>query len=176
VNGRIIRLGPWPHWAPGLQAPVAFPYSLVLEASTLGGARWKDNLDGTFTQERPGFFVPASGYSYLDLYLMGLMSASEVPDFFILDNLVRVGSDASGHPIFKADRQKVTIGDVIAAEGPRLPDAEHSQRRFNTGIVVMVEHGHRPSAKLITEAKGIRRQWIRFWATATGHRASMTAN
>jgi hypothetical protein len=176
VNGEIIRLGPWPHWAPGLQAPVAFPYSLPLEASTLGGAVWQDNFDGTYTQLREGYFVPASGYSYLDLYLMGLVSAAEIPDFFMLNNLERVGSDANGHPIFKADRVKVTVADVIAAEGPRMPDVEHSQRRFNTGIVVMVEHGRRPSARLLREAEGIRRQWIDYWDTVTGHRASMTAD
>ena len=31
--------------------------------------------------------MPAAGYSYLDLYLMGLIAPSEVPDFFILRNL-----------------------------------------------------------------------------------------
>jgi hypothetical protein len=176
VNGQTIRLGPWPHWAPGLQTRVAFPYSLPLEASTLGGAAWTENPDGTFTQSREGYFVPASGYSYLDLYLMGLMSAAEVPDFFLLNNLVGVGSDASGRPIFKADKQKVTVQDVIAAEGPRLPDVDHSQRKFNTGIVVMIKHGRRPSAKLLKEAEGIRRQWIDYWRTVTGHRASMTTD
>jgi len=176
VNGRTIRLGPWPHWAPGLQTRVAFPYSLPLEASTFGGAAWAENPDGTFTQAREGYFVPASGYSPLDLYLMGLMSAAEVPDFFLLDNLVQIGSDATGRPVFKADKQTITIRDVIAAEGPRLPETDRSQRAFNTGIVVMVEPGRRPSAALLRQAEGIRRQWIDYWGTVTGHRASMTAD
>lgn len=176
VNGETISLGPWPHWGPGLQARVAFPYSLPVEASTLGGGVWQDNFDGTYTQLRDGYFVPAPGYSYLDLYLMGFISADEVPDFFILKNFVRVGKDANGHPIFKAERTKVTIQDVIAASGPRLPDVDHSQRKFNTGFVVVVEHGQSPSRELIEQANGIRRQWIDYWATATGHRAFMTAN
>jgi hypothetical protein len=176
VGGATIRLGPWPHWAPGLQAPVAFPYSLPTEASTLGGGVWRDNDDGTYTQLRDGYFVPASGYSHLDLYLMGLIPPTEVPDFFILDRLVRTGSDGDGHPIFKADRVNLTIRDVIAAEGPRSPDVDHSQRSFNTGIVVVVEHGRRPSAKLLAQAEGIRRQWIKYWGKATGHRSSMTTD
>ena len=90
--------------------------------------------------------MPATGYSYLDLYLMGLISAAEVPDFFVLKNLVGVGKDANGEPIFKAERTKVTIRDVIAAEGPRSPDVDRSQREFNTGIVV-VEHGTSPSRR-----------------------------
>jgi len=176
VNGETISLGAWPHWAPGLQARVAFPYSLPTEASTLGGGIWQDNFDGTFTQLRDGYFVPATGYSYLDLYLMGLISAAEVPDFFILNNLVRVGKDTNGHPVFRAKRTKVTIQDVIAAEGPRLPDVGHSQRKFNTGIVVVVAPGQGPSHELIERANGIRQQWIEYWETTTGRRASMTTN
>jgi hypothetical protein len=175
VNGQTVSLGTWPHWAPGLQTRVAFPYSLPSEASTLGGGVWQDNFDGTYTLLRDGFFVPATGYSYLDLYFMGLISATEVPDVFLLTHLAKAGKDLNGHPIFKADRTKITIQDVIAAEGPRLPDVDHSQRNFNTGIVVVVEHGQSPSPQLIEQGNGIRRQWIDYWETATGHRASMTA-
>ncbi len=142
----------------------------------MGGSVWQDNFDGTYTQLRDFYYVPATGYSYLDLYLMGLISAAEVPDFFMLNNLVAVGKDANGHRIFKADRTKVTIQDVIAVEGPRLPDVDHSQREFNTGIVVLVEHGQSPSHELIERANGIRNQWIDYWETTTGRRASMTAN
>jgi hypothetical protein len=176
VNGQTISLGAWPHWDPGLEARVAYPYSLPLEASTQGGSVWQDNLDGTFTQLRDGYFVPASGYSYLELYLMGLIAAAEVPDFFIVRPHVRIGTDANGHPIFKGQRMRITIQDVIAAEGPRLPDVNHSQRHFNTGIVVIVEHGQTPSAELINRANGIRRHWIDYWAVTTGRRASMTVN
>lgn len=176
VDGNTISLGPWPHWARGLQAPVAFPYQLPIEASTIGGGIWQDNFDGTYSQLHDGYFVPATAYSYLDLYLMGFISATEVPDFFLLKNLTPAGKDANGHPRFKAERTKVTIQDVIAVEGQRSPDADHSQRKFNTGIVVMVEHGQNPSRALIERANGIRRQWIYFWKTTTGHRASMTTN
>jgi hypothetical protein len=176
VKGEIISLGPWPHWARELHTPVAYPYSRPTEASTLGGGVWQDNFDGTYTQLHDGYFVPAAGYSYLDLYLMGLISAAEVPDFFILKNLVRVGQDTNGHPVFRAERTKLTIQDVIAAEGPRTPDVDHSQRKFNTGIVVVVEHGHRPSREIVERANGIRRQWIDYWAKTTGNRASMTVN
>jgi hypothetical protein len=174
VSGETISLGPV-HWAQGLQAEVAFPYQRPTEASAMGGGVWQDNFDGTFTQLDDNYYVPATGYSYLDLYLMGFISAAEVPDFFMLRNLVSAGKDANGHPIFKADRTKLTIQDVIAVEGPRLPDVDHSQREFNTGIVVVVEHGQSPSPELIKRANGIREQWMDYWVTTTGHRASMTA-
>jgi hypothetical protein len=174
VNGEIIPLGPT-HWARGLQAPVAFPYQRPTEASAMGGGVWQDNFDGTFTQLDDDYYVPATGWSYLDLYLMGFITAAEVPDFFILRNLAPTGRDANGHPIFKADRTKVTIQDVIGVEGPRLPGVEQSQKNFNTGIVVITEHGQKPSRGLLENAEGIRKQWIDYWSTTTGHRSSMTA-
>ena len=73
VNGETIVLGPT-HWARGLQAPVAFPYQRPTEASAMGGGVWQDNFDGTFTQLDDDYYVPATGYSYLDLYLMGMIS------------------------------------------------------------------------------------------------------
>lgn len=174
VNGETIPLGPT-HWARGLQAPVAFPYQRPVEASAMGGGYWQDNFDGTYTQLDDDYYVPATGWSYLDLYLMGLAAPSEVPSFFILRNLVPAGRDANGHAIFKADRTKVTIQDVIAAEGPRLPDVDHSQRQFNTGMVVIVEHGKTPSKELIDRTNAIKERWIDYWETTTGHRSSMTA-
>ena len=175
VNGETVSLGPV-HWAQGLEAVVPFPYQRPTEASAMGGGVWQDNFDGTFTQLDDDYYVPATGYSYLDLYLMGLISPAEVPDFFLLKNLVPVGKDANGHRIFKADRMEVTIQDVIAVEGPRLPDVDHSQRKFNTGIVLMVEHGHKPSPELLQRANDIGKRWIDYWQTTTGHRASMTVS
>jgi hypothetical protein len=107
---------------------------------------------------------------------MGLIAPSEVPDFFILRNLVPQGRDANGHPIVKADRTKVTIQDVIAVEGPRLPDVDHSQKDFNTGMVVVVEHGKKPSRELLERTEGIRLRWMDYWTTTTGHRSTMTTN
>jgi hypothetical protein len=175
VNGETVSLGPV-HWAQGLEAVVPFPYQRPSEASAMGGGVWQDNFDGTFTQLDDDYYVPATGYSYLDLYLMGLISPAEVPDFFLLKNLVPVGKDANGHRIFRAERMKVTIQDVIAVEGPRLPDVDHSQRKFNTGIVLMVEPGHNPSPELLQRANDIGKRWIDYWQTTTGHRASMTVS
>jgi hypothetical protein len=170
-----IPLGPT-HWARGLQARVAFPYQRPIEASTMGGGVWQDNFDQTFTQLDDDYYVPATGWSYLDLYLMGLISPAEVPDFFILRNLLPVGKDANGHAIFKADRTKVTIQDVIAAEGERFPGVDKSQRQFNTGLVMVVQHGAKPTSELIERTNGIRKQWIDYFSVTTGRRASMTAN
>ncbi len=173
INDELIPLGPT-HWATGLQAPAAFPYQRPTEASAMGGGVWQDNFDGTFTQLDDDYYVPATGWSYLDLYLMGLIAPTEVPDFFLLRNLQPQGRDANGHMIYKADRTKVTINDVIAAEGPREPDVDHAQKHFNTGMVIVLEHGHKPPPELIKDVEGIRDRWIDYWTTTTGHRSDMT--
>jgi hypothetical protein len=175
VGEERIALGPT-HWARGLQAPVAFPYQRPYEASIMGGGVWQDNFDGTYTQLDDDYYVPATGWSHLDLYLMGLIGPAEVPDFFILRNLVAAGRDATGHAKFKADRVKVTIQDVIAAEGARSPSVEKSQRAFNTGMVAVVLHGTKPSIELIERISAIRSRWIEYWSITTGRRSSMTAN
>lgn len=175
INGELIPLGPT-HWATGLQAPVPFPYQRPTEASAMGGGVWQDNYDGTFTQLDDDYYVPATGYSYLDLYLMGLVSAAEVPDFFLLRNLELQGHNGDGRPVFRAERTRITINDVIAAEGPRLPDVDHAQRSFNTGMVIVLEHGHQPPAALLRNVEGIRLRWMDYWETTTGHRSVMTAD
>jgi hypothetical protein len=42
-------------------------------------------------------------------------------------------------------------------------------------MVAIVEHGRTPSRELIERVNGIRAAWIDYFATVTGHRASMTA-
>jgi len=175
IGGETIQLGPT-HWDRGLQVPAAFPYRRIVEASLMGGGVWQDNFDGTYSQLDDNFYVPATGWSPLDLYLMGLAPPSEVPDFFLLKNLKPVGKDDRGYPTFKADRVKITIKDVIASLGPRLPDFEHSQKVFNTGMVALVLHGATPSRELTERLNAIRDAYIEFWTTTTGHRSVMNAS
>ena len=175
VGNETIQLGPT-HWARGLQAPVAFPYQRPVEASAMGGGVWQDNFDGTFTQLDDDYYVPATGWSYLDLYLMGLIAPQRGSGFLHSAQSLACWNGSQRPPDFKADRTKVTVKDVIAVEGPRLPDVDHSQKKFNTGMVVVVEHGKTPSKELIERTNGIRLRWMDYWETTTGHRSSMTTN
>jgi hypothetical protein len=43
-------------------------------------------------------------------------------------------------------------------------------------VVLVVEHGKQPSAELIEKVDGIRKEWMDYWATTTGHRSRMTTN
>ena len=50
----------------------------------MGGHFWRGNPDSTFA---PVDVYESGGPSWLDLYLMGLAEAEEVPDMFILRDL-----------------------------------------------------------------------------------------
>lgn len=54
-----------------------------------------------------------------------------------------------------------------------MPDVAHSQKEFNTGMVVVVEHGKTPSKELLEKTNDIRLRWMDFWETTTGHRSVM---
>jgi hypothetical protein len=107
---------------------------------------------------------------------MGLLRPEEVPDFFMLRNLARAGEDADGNPIYRGDKVVITIQDVIAANGPRLPAFDQAQKEFNTGIVAVVMPGATPSPELIERANGLRAGWIDYWTTITGGRAVMLSS
>ncbi len=129
----------------------------------------------TSTQIDDDYYTPANGYSWLNLYLMGFAKPEEVPDFFILRNLQRTAErDSAGHPIYEGDRTNITIKDVIAAMGPRMPDFDHAQKKFNTAMVVMTMPGKQPTPELIAAANAIGEHWIAYWSKTTGGRSTMT--
>jgi hypothetical protein len=176
VNGDTIEFGPT-HYVRGLHLPAAFPYSNPQEADAMGASTWKDNGDGTWTQLDRDYYSPAKGWSWLALYLMGLAKPEEVKPFFILRNLQPTGqTDPDGHPIFKGDKTVITIQDVIATMGPRVPDFDHAQKAFNTAMVVMTMPGKQPSTELITAANNISERWVKYWSKTTGGRSTMTVS
>lgn len=185
VNGETIELrgqhDPWAmsgaaHWAQGVSTPVPFPYSRPVEASIMGGASWKDNGDGTFTQLASGTMNPASGFSYLELYLMGFLPASKVPPFVVLRNQKPVGRTPEGQNIVAAEKVTITIQDVIAHNGPRVPSFENSPKTQNSAMVAVTLKGRQPSAAMLSQLEGIGKAWIDYWSKITGGVATMTMN
>ena len=185
VNGETIELrgphDPWgmsgaTHWPASVTTPVPFPYSRPVEASIMGGTHWKDNGDGTFTQLASGTMNPASGFSYLELYLMGFLPASKVPDFFILRNQQNVGRTPDGQNIVKAEKVTITIQDVIAHNGPRVPSYENSPKALNTAIVAVTLHGRQPSRAMLAQLEGIGAAWIGYWSKVTGGVSTMSTS
>jgi hypothetical protein len=185
VNGDTVELrgphDPWgmsgaTHWPGSVSTPVPYPYSRPVEASIMGGANWKDNGDGTFTRLATGTMNPASGFSYLELYLMGFLPASAVPPFFMLRNQRNAGTSPEGNPIVAADKVAITIQDVIAHNGPRVPSFENAPKAYNTAIVAVTLHGRQPSPAMLAQLEGIRAAWIDYWSKVTGGVSTMSTD
>ena len=145
------------HWSDYLHAPVTYPvwagFSTrpYAESSLMGGFLWRDNGDGTFTHAAERGIWPV-GLSALDLYVMGMIPASEVPDTFLLTNVEHIGYWPT---TVRATKVPVRIEDVVAAMGPRAPAADAAQREFKLGIYLLHEDDRAPRADLLRRARGI---------------------
>ncbi|HEV7732632.1 MAG TPA: hypothetical protein VGR62_10745 [Candidatus Binatia bacterium] len=143
--------------------------------------------DGLYQARGPGDHVSfqpfANGgatvpYASLELYLMGLIGADEVTDVHVAEEAEFVDS-ANG--IFRADRiRTVTMADILAEHGPRIPDVTTSQKAFRTLVVVLAREALGPERlalydddiRAFSTAGDDGTYLFNFWE-ATGGRASM---
>ena len=137
----------------------------------MGGASWRENPDGTFTPT-VGWWTKAGGFSWLDLYLMGLATPEEVPDMFILRNLQQLTSNREGP--HAAEKENVTLEQVIAAIGPRNPPQEQARKVFIMGFVYFLLPGQTPDPELLREHANYRDRALDHWHHVTGGRGQLT--
>lgn len=117
------------------------------DASTLqelGGGRYracKPDDDDRFLPE--GYSENDLPYAPLELYLMGLIGPDEVPDTQVAvnpysSNIFHVSFQAGHCTEFSADDVvTVTIDEIIAANGLRMPDVTESPKDFTAAVVVV---------------------------------------
>lgn len=176
------------HWREDLHLPAAFPWHPEGRGprSHMGGGYWRENGDGTFTrrdhaywhENADGTFTPRSGYqngghSWLDLYAMGLADASEVPDMFIVQNLQPVNASAPKGP-HTGDKEIVSIAQIVAAEGTRIPSAGDAQKDFNAAFVYLLEPGQGADAEMLRLHADYRDKVVEYWSHVTGGRSRIT--
>ena len=159
------------HWAFALHAPAPFPWDGTENGSVMGGAFWRDNPDGTFSPT-VGWWTKAGGFSWLDLYLMGLATPEEVPDMFMLRDLQQLTSDRSGP--YAGEMEIVTMDQIIAAIGPRKPPPERARKVFNVGFVYFLLPGETPDPGLLREHANYRDRALDHWHYLTGGRGQLT--
>jgi len=171
------------HWRPDLHVPAAFPRVGVNTMSIMGGRYWRENMDGSFTPVQNYY---RSGPSWLDLYTMGLVDASEVPDMFVLRNIVAVDSnDQSVNQLdsgaywgsaYTAQKEIISIEQIIAAEGAREPNVALSQKDFNVGFVYLLAPSRVPSGDLLALHGRFFERAVEYWSHITGGRSRITTH
>ena len=104
---------------------------------------------------------------------MGLVSASQVPTFFYVDNPVNVagGREADSAPrvgvTFNGTRRDVLIEDVIAINGARLPSSADSPRVHRQAFLFVVGRGRSVDSAQVAKIDRIRQAWETFFLQAT---------
>ncbi|RII26337.1 MAG: hypothetical protein CXR31_11645 [Geobacter sp.] len=137
-------------------------YLLDTKGSLMYGNGWRDNSNGTFTAT-----ATMSGFSPLDLYLMGMIPKEQVPPMLLIDNpaidrtkLPQVGVTISG------TAKAVTIDDIIVADGERVPGSATSPKQFNVSFVLLVRPGDDPTTA-VTAIETLRSAWAGRFAELT---------
>lgn len=117
-----------------------------------------------------------SRYSLLDQYAMGLIDKTQVPPFFYVQdpaNVVPPRGNASSPEVgvsFTGTRRDVTIGDVIATAGERVPSAAESARDYRQAFIYITSAGRQIGAGEIAKLDRIRVAWEQFLSAATDSR------
>ncbi|MEM7828181.1 MAG: CARDB domain-containing protein, partial [Candidatus Aenigmatarchaeota archaeon] len=132
------------------------------EGSVLYGNKWQDNGNGTFTS-----IGVKKYYSSLDLYLMGFYDRFQVPPMLLIKNpeidpamLPELGATITGLPVY------ITIDDIIAVEGERIPGPSESQKIFKTAFLLITQPGTFTGYE-IYEIENIRNSWITRYSILT---------
>lgn len=130
------------HPAQYVDTRAAFKVYTNTDTSVMGGGYFTDHRDGTFSSGPYGPY----GYSWLDLYLMGLAAAEEVaPMFYISGSSPALGGEYYAPPdrTYTGTRRDFTVQQVIEGTGARRPAFPDTQRNFRV-VFVLVSDPDRP--------------------------------
>ena len=166
------------HWREELHTPAPFPWGegVFGPSSIMDGNYWVDHGDGSFSAHGKN---SQGGFSWLDLYAMGLADAEEVPDMFIVRNL-QPNNDPNKEGYYTGDKEIISIDQIVATPGlpvpwgPGGPGTAHSQKVFNAGFVYLLEPGQRPSGDMLALHARYKSKVPGHWSHITGGRSRIT--
>jgi hypothetical protein len=127
-----------PHWAVGNVAINVMGFSIP-GSGGVGG-----NYSFTFSPNGSGGYLVGNlnalnltTFNSMELYLMGLIPPSQVDTFFVLNDQTQ--NLTVGQTLQPSEITLVTVNDVIAARGARVPDSTQSQKNFRVATIVVSE-------------------------------------
>ncbi len=140
------------------------------DASVMYGARWEETAPGRFRiSEAQARFSP------WDLYLAGFAAPAEVPPMRLVQgstlastDLPVVGTETGG------SARTVPLQAVIKAEGPRIPAADRSQRRFNAALLLVTRPGESVDPAVVVQLERFRLAFESYFQSITAGRASLS--
>lgn len=163
------------HPAGFVHTPAAFPVTIDPEqASVMGGAVFTQQTDGKYKARAINV-----GYSWTDLYLMGLAAPEEVPSWFYLADTNPALPDAYWPPdqaVVTGVRRDVQLKQVVDVHGARNPSSAMSQKQFRVLFVLVTEAGKEPTPEEIAKLNTWRAVAERNFEKATGGRGKLVTS
>ncbi len=145
----------------------AMHWSFLLDsrASLMYGNQWQDNSDGTFTS-----VAIRKYYSPLDLYLMGFIDKTQVPPMLLIENQeINPSRMPELNARITGTARYVTIDDIIAVEGERVPSSADSQKSFKIAFILVTRPGTFTGNEL-AGVEAMRTEWIKRYSILTDGR------
>ena len=140
----------------------------------MGGVRYKDNGDGTFTKLSHSSGEPWQYYCPQSLYLMGLLPPNEVPDLMVVTPQDPVCFN--NKEICPGTARYVSVKDIITVEGERLPSSTDSQKDFRMAFILITKKGQKPTDEQIKKMNYIVDNFPNAWAKATRNLSTMSTD
>ncbi len=137
---------------------------------------------GFFTRQSDGSYRARAlnaGYSWTDLYLMGLASPEEVQPWFYLANTNPPLPLAYWPPdniVVEGTRHDVNVNQIIAAHGARNPTVNWSQKEFRVAFVLVTAPGKDPTDAEVAKLNQWRTLLERNFVIATGGRGKLSTS
>lgn len=155
------------HPAAYVHTAAAFPVYGERESSVMGGAYFTQQGDGSWIARAAN-----NGYSWSDLYLMGLAAPEEVPPWFYLaGTTLPLSYWPPDGIVVTGDPHTVTVPQITAVHGPRTPSSALSQREFRVLFVLVTDAT--PTAAEVATVNQWRHVMERNFLLATGGRGRL---
>ena len=141
------------------------------DASVMEGNDIEDLGNGQFRT-----VAATNRYSMLDQYAMGLVDSTQVLPMFVVQNITDVSPvrNARSSPevgvTFSGTRRNVTIDEIIASTGRRVPSAAESKRDYRQAFIYVTSAGREADTRSIEKLDRIRIAWEQFLSAATDSR------
>ncbi len=144
-------------------------FFMQTDASVMEGNDWRQDDGNTFTT-----IEAFRHFSELDEYLFGFRPPSDVtaPMFLITQPRNTGGRNDSSAPevgvTIDGTRTDFTIQDIVAHNGPRIPDAANEDHVIRAAFILVIPPG--AMAPLETDLQKIsqfRKEWVRFFGAET---------
>jgi len=160
------------HPAQNSHLPAEHTWWSAGDASCMGGTRWTENGDGTFTSPAHRTYY---SYSPVELYLMGFLPPELVPSWWYVGD--QPALTAPYYPpvdgTFAGTRVDLSVGDIVAAEGPRMPAYPGTQREFRAAFVLLTRPENPPSAADLADVRHKMELWSAVWRQTVCGEASV---